>query len=965
MTSLGFFRLLQEIKEALRSGRPRSEIWDQVRGYLGDRDVEREFWRMVETPEWLEFLRSEGRFINPPAPLRTEKGIQFPVWWASKYLATMAAKAPQAVAQIFRGIETTNASVLGDMLDAAIAMQSSVAATLVQRISKAVAANLVDFKKTSDLCDSLAVNDQIDGALALADALFAPRSDKTDVALSGHEEYWQRHALEKFAPRLATSRPIEFLPRLCVWLRTAINEKGPSDKQFDFSTIWRPAIEEHEQNNIYDFAGWLVGLARKLFEETVSSNRIGLSQALSILEREQFIAFKRLRLHLINHFAEKNVALARETMMDRSMFDNVEFKHEYAMLIGQRFLLLDPSERAKWLNWVEAGPDLVGFDLWIKRVTGKDATNEDRDRHKRYWKFQRLHWIRNYLDSKDKQFYEEMLAEHGEPKLADLNSYHESGFGVKSPIRIEEIQNLSFAEAVDKIATWRSEKTAAVALDELEGLMSLFRQYLAANAEQFSKEASILTMYPMRFVAAFVEQMSLAVQAGKAVDIVPVIELCEWILNRTPISMTGRLQQPINTTEHYERMAREGVPMFVEMVCKARVGKRPKFLRDGLDTRFAKLLNQIVRDPAESSISDVGDEQDVRNLDYLSHALNSPRGKAVGALLEYARWIADQIKQGNGEGEKVPNGFSSIPMAQEILEWQIGNPSFASSAILGANTGLLYWIDKTWIAANVPRIFDLRQIETNSEAASGWVAWNAFLVWVHPHIEFYRLLRTQFAYAVEQTAYAKIAAKSDREPMYRLGEHLMVLYARGQLAFDDDDGLLRRFFSHSIPEIRRHAIEFIGVSLRNEKPLEIGVAKRLQDLWDFYWPQFGSKDVVGAKGLRLGSWFEAGEFPNDWFLTRLQALLEAMPSVDLDRSVVERLAELAPTDIGRVTGILDKMLPIAEGSWRLWDWREPAKKVLAVAVKNPETQDLAERIIDRLGRRGLNEFGDLLKNSAN
>ena len=92
-----------------------------------------------------------------------------------------------------------------------------------------------------------------------------------------------------------------------------------------------------------------------------------------------------------------------------------------------------------------------------------------------------------------------------------------------------------------------------------------------------------------------------------------------------------------------------------------------------------------------------------------------------------------------------------------MLEWQIApeNRSFVGLAVIGSRIGLLYWIDKQWLEKNADRLFGLEKIEREPAAAQGWAAWNAFLVWVRPHIELYQIFKSQFAYAVEQAAKVK------------------------------------------------------------------------------------------------------------------------------------------------------------------------------------------------------------------
>ena len=111
------------------------------------------------------------------------------------------------------------------------------------------------------------------------------------------------------------------------------------------------------------------------------------------------------------------------------MFDDFKYKHEYAMLVGRRLDLLTPEKGERWFEWVDAGLDRSDFDRRFRKNTGRDATDEDRTARRRYWQFEKLPWVRTHLEGRRRAFYQDMLASHGEPELADLNSRISSGWG--------------------------------------------------------------------------------------------------------------------------------------------------------------------------------------------------------------------------------------------------------------------------------------------------------------------------------------------------------------------------------------------------------------------------------------------------------------------------------------------------------------------------------------------------------
>jgi hypothetical protein len=960
MNSTGFFNQVQVMTAAIRSGAPISRIWENVQPFLNDPDVEREFWSQLEVPEWILFLQANGRFDNPPKPVRSEQGIQHSVWWASKYLAKMARNAPGDVASVFASIQTTNASIVGDMLDAALAMPPENAASLVEPISRAIKAGLADFKSSSDLCMRLAKAGRVDDALKLADALFNAKIDRQSERPSDRDEYWYKVGLEAVAPLLTTARPDAFLSRLCHWLRNAVDAKEHVSGDSDFSYIWRPAVEEHEQNEGYDFAGNLVGLVRRSFEEALNTRGISLDEALAILEAEKLIIFKRLRIHLINLNAKQNEDLARQTMLDRSFFDNHNYKHEYAMLMQRRFSMLDKPEQLKWYGWVEIGPDMSGFDKSIKERLGRDITEQDRIKRKEYWQFERLHWVREYLEGERKIFYHRMFAEYGEPLLADLNTRHGQSIGNENPIAIEELSGLSLVDAIERISKWRPKDSQSMRLDQIEGLAAIFRGYIGANSERCSAEAMQLKDRPIILIHTFIEQMATAAQEGKALDIAGVLSLCEWLIQESGKHISDAPPSPDGVRDRYWQWARDATSRFVEMACKSRLNKRPRYPIE-LRGRFTILLKQLIREPVQSNIVSEIKDKDIRLIDYLTRAMNSPRGRAVEALLEYAGWVAEHVKEVYGKNVTIPGGFAAMPEVREMIEWNIENPSFVASAMIGARFGLLYWIDKGWLKDHAGTIFGLENGLTNPSTGFGWIAWNAFLVWTQPFFEYYQILQSQYSFAVEHTSNIMINANSHRDPVQRLGEHLIVLYGRGHLSMDAGEGLLRRFVANAAPEIRCHAIEFVGDTLSREEALSADIIKRFQELWDYYWPEFGQHDVSVKPKNRIGSWFECRQFPSDWYLQRLYSFVEKAKSAEIDRPVIETLLGFARNDVAKAIAILDRMLIAAEKSWRLWTWREPVKKILELGMKaDRPVREHTEKIIDRLGRLGVPDLGDLL-----
>ena len=943
------------------------------------------FFERLENPNWIGPLKRRGLFASAPPLERTQGGgVRHPIWPASKYLARMAPHAPEEVAEILRDVETENPSILRDSLDAAGRMPPEIAATLGPTVCDAIKMSGPGplFPNIANFCVQLAAGDQTAAALNLAEALFAPTRTEGEGPPDYADRYWYLEGLKEVVPLLAVKAPGQFLLNLCQWLSAAIDARarfGP-DPTWDDSDHWRPAIEENELNGTDEFASNLVGFVRQGFEQAIDEGHIELGTALVILAGHKYRVFTRLRVHLINRFAERLPELACATMMDRELFkaSQLWLWHEYAILMHRRFPMLSPDQQATWLGWIDTGPE-EGF-YWDARIAGREATHDDRRAWVEAWQAIRLHWIADYLSGDRQTLYRKISAAWEEPDAYDFHYYPlPAEQGWQSPISAEELAGLSLAAALDKINAWQPSKHQAKVMREgTAGLATAFGQYVGANAEELSGQAEQLERrepVPIYiFVQTFIEQMAESVKAGRKIDLAAVLRLCKWVVAQ-PISVYGAYI-PIDDVlwklvDEDWQWARYAVGRLVREVCGALSDGVPRYPLAGNRQALGSLLEPLAEAPAKSLLPEETAQRNLRVCDFLTAAINTPRGVAVEAIVAYARWLASHIARRQGGQEIVVGGFDAMPEVRGRLKWQITseNASFEAFAVIGMYFGMLHWIDESWMKANAERIFDLTMIEREPTSAHGWAAWNSFLDWGRPRASYYQILRPQYAYAVKHVAKAVLLPNSGRTPIHRLGEHLVVLYGRGNLeSSSDDEKLLFDFLQATDSDVRSQTIAYVGSTFGQSNTVPPAVVERFQKLWEWYWPKFGEKDAPTrpASGL-FGSWFRCEQFPVAWRLKWLEAVV-ALPQVpDLAEQLVARLATIAETHaehVGVATRILDRMIRVDKEGWRAYAWRESAMKILRLGMRGDgAAREMALRLIDHLGRRGYQEFGTLLRHS--
>jgi hypothetical protein len=218
------------------------------------------------------------------------------------------------------------------------------------------------------------------------------------------------------------------LVRLCDRLERAIilshigGEAGPDD----YSYIWRPAVEEHPQNQRRDRRDRLVSALRDEAEEYVRANADQLQALVAMLEARPWRIFHRLALHVLRLFRDRVPALVAERLTDRQRFEAPGLRHEYALLARDHFGRLSADEQAVILSWIEDGPR-------ERTRPAPCAVDEQTERQVQAWKLVRLAPIRDSLPPMWRQRYQQWATQLGEPEHPEFLVYHSPGPARRKP----------------------------------------------------------------------------------------------------------------------------------------------------------------------------------------------------------------------------------------------------------------------------------------------------------------------------------------------------------------------------------------------------------------------------------------------------------------------------------------------------------------------------------------------------
>ena len=933
------------------------------------------FFDKCQSPEWLGPLRDCGFFQSPPEPKSEAEGgpIRFPTWPHARYLARMASLTPEEVLKIILEIpDTENIRVHEDLVEAALGMPAHLAAQLLEKAKTWAhsAYRLLLPEKLGALVAHLAMGSEVDAALGLARVLLQVRPGGDPRTESERDQGWQvltqsvarldtlqyEQIVKKDFPELVKAAGIRAVELLCDFLETAVDfSRTPAEKEppEDLSWVWRPAIEEHAQNLAPGVMETLVSGVRDSAESLAQTDTANVPEIVRTLEARPWRIFHRIALYLLRKFPDAACDLVAERLTNPALFDNTGVRHEYALLAGERFGGLSREEQSVILDWIETGPDFDQFKEIHELQTGKKATDEDVDHHKRLWQRDRLAWFKTHLPQQWKDRYEALVAEFGEPEHPEFASYVTTGFyGPRSPKAAEDLRSMSVYAIVEFLKSWRP--TGDSMGPSPEGLSRQLSELVAEEPARFAAEAMRFQDLDPTYVRALVSGLREAIKQNRTLDWSSVLDLCRWVVSQ-PREIPGRQTEGMDADADWG-WTRQYIAKLFSQGFQEHTGCIPFDLRSVAWEVLYPLTDDP--DPTPQHESRYGPP----NMGPATLSINTTRGEAMHAVVEYALWVHRNLgKLPDGE-RRVSQGFAEMPEVRKVLEAHLDplrDPSLAIRAVYGQRFPWLVLLDAQWARNQTLTIFPLDDSEETLRTA----AWETYIIFCRPYNNVLGTLRDQYEVAVEHIGRSTKGGKL-ADPDERLGEHLMTFYWRGKLEMDDPQGLLPKFWTKASDQLRAHALKFIGQGLRKAKEtVPPVILKRLQSLWDSRLAAAHLDPANHRSEMAAFGWsFVSEKFNDEWAMKQLAEALRIAQKTDVDHMVVQRLAALVQTIPLETVHCLELIVKGDLEGWSIYGWREHARTILAIAVQggDREAAMAAENLIHYAGSAGHLEFRDLL-----
>lgn len=943
---------------------------------LGHVEQYRYFFDRLENPEWIKPLKSKGFFSNPPKAQRDEAHgtIGFPPWPESHYLVRMVEIEPEVVSEVIKDVhDTDNVRIYEDFAVGALKMPPDIAGRLLEKAKTWARSpyQLLLPKKLGSLVVHLAKGGQVGAALELAQVLLEVLPDSRKKDRSEKEEtyslppepsarfdtfYYEQIIKEDF-PKLLKAGGVKAFTLLCDLLESAIrlSRRGNGDKDpEDYSHIWRPAIEDHPQNPHHGLKDILVTGVREGLDQLAQSDITKIPDLVRSLENRPWRVFHRLALYLLRRFPDAARDLVASRLTDRSMFDEGDVRYEYACLLGECFGKIGPKQQQIILGWIDEGPDLQGFKKSHEQWTGKPATEEDAARYKGMWQRDRLAWFKSYLPEEWKKRYEGLVAQYGDPSHPEFTSFTTSWFGPTSPKTADELQTMSVTEIVTYLKTW--ERPDDWRAPSPEGLGRLLSSVVAQNPAPFSAEASKFQGLDPTYIRAVLTGFREALKQKKVMEWSSVFTLCQWVVDQHR-EIPGR-NSKVRGVDPDWGWARKSISSLISAGFEEGIGCIP------IDQRSMvwRILHPLTNDPDPTTDQEAGYGDP--SLDAATLAINTIRGEAMHAAIQYALWIYRHLEKLPASKERLVRGFDEMPEVREVLDEHLDtskDPSLAIRAVYGQWLPWLVLLDPVWTKEHVANIFP----GTESERSYRDSAWETYIIFCAPYDNVFEIMGDQYASALDRLGKTKEKKTWVADPGEQLAEHLMFFYWRGKLAIDDPRGLLNRFWSQAPESIRAHVLDFIGRKFENiQGPVPPEVLERLKFLWVSRLSIAKESPASHKKEMAaFGWWFISGKFEDGWLMAQLIEALKISNKMEISESVVEKLASLVQQMPHETVKCLELLVKGDRNGWDIDMWRGHARIILASALQsgNKGAATTAENLIHYLGSRGYPDFRDLLK----
>ena len=220
------------------------------------------------------------------------------------------------------------------------------------------------------------------------------------------------------------------------------------------------------------------------------------------------------------------------------------------------------------------------------------------------------------------------------------------------------------------------------------------------------------------------------------------------------------------------------------------------------------------------------------NSDPHSLSINTVRGEAMHAVVQYALWTRRAFEKAENREALVAGGFAEMPEVRHVLERHLDpgiDRSLTVRFVYGRWLPLLHLLDREWVQENLPLIFPtVDNLQTLCDCA-----WTTYIVLCDPYNELFRAIEPLYLRATEMIERYDVGEIAPWGPGRSPGSTPCdVILARDNTA-PVGSWFVRQFYANATDKLRGSVTGFIGRTLKNEtREIPIATIEKLQALWE-------------------------------------------------------------------------------------------------------------------------------------
>ncbi len=901
------------------------------------------FYDQLTSPEWVPALRELGLFGRPPVPIEQGDGIMFPGWSLSRYLVRVAPKDPALVAGVLPEIATArNPRIWWDIVNALLEMPTAFAIPFLPSISRWIHHPYRLGIDTS----AIRLAHRVIEAGAKEPALALSRSFVQLVPPDGWPEGPPWIVLDDYeygeeVPRLGRALAVlglEGLNMLVEELARFLEVKRPTEPGqpvFDYSFIWRPAIEDHEQNLDHDRESKLVVAIRDAALELARRDRALLAALVDSLLANPWPAIKRVGIHMLVENGPEALDLVGRVVTDGALLVDDQLRHELYRLVATHFAKLPAGTQQRYYELVE--------EIAPTRGVGRDP--DDAELLPRVFARRWLGVVAAYLPDKLEARYETLTKEVGEDPHPDFPAYLSSWRGPTSPISPPEVRELGPADLLAYLGFWQPD-VAFGPHPSREGLAQTLAEAAKEDPVGYASTAPAYAALHPQYASGLLSGLREAAKADRPFEWEPVLQLCETIV-----------AQPVmdQLMEHHDAESRwASTRIDVARLLETGLEDRPSQIPVDEEDRVWKIVAVLAEDPdptreAESRFGPP-------NMDPLTYSLNAVRGVAFHAAFTYVLWR--QRSSGDAAAWTIAGNLPEVAALLEAHLVPEREPSLAIRAAYGWWLPQLIHLDQGWVRGHLELLLD--GLANDGELA----LWYSYLARGSGIPSAYEVLaRVYERYAV---LLAGMEEKPGREapmtePDERYIDHLVRLWVTDDIT--RTGGPLETMLRSRRTWLVSQVVEEAGRLINRSGEVSKEIAEAFRELWAYIRRVAEETDGEAARASLGGfAWWFDSPLAVDWTLPELVDLLARGVRIDPEFEVFGRLGAAAEAYPTLALQALEALSGQIEEPWVLRAHENEIRAILTPCLRGDDEmlKARAEVLIHRLGRAGLNALGGLL-----